>query len=338
MRSRPTTFRRVIPTVASLTLLTALATACASNETTTDGETRTVTDHYGTVEVPLDPQRVVALGWQETDTALALGVQPIGTAAFPLSPDGQVPWQAGLIDGDPARFDTTRAGFNTVDLDLESIAAMNPDLILATSFADLDTYRDRLSEIAPVVGPEDAAYLTLPWQDQARQVGRALGLEDDAETLIDDVEGRIDEAVARNPELDGVTYTLGIATPVGYKAVNSPDDFSSVILGEFGMTLTDTIRALPDTGDGSGSATIAPENVRQLDADILLLSFFAVGGSEQALADPLFTSIPAVADGRYVDVNAAALTALRNASPLSIDYTISELVEGGIAPVVEAQN
>lgn len=329
---------RTAPALLALALLTALGTACAGTETPTNEETRIITDRFGTVEVPADPQRVLTLGWQETDTALALGVQPIGTAAFPLSPDGQAPWQTALTEGDPTRIDTVRAGFNTADLDLETIAALQPDLIIATTLADLDTFHDQLAEIAPVVGPESAEYLTLPWQDQARQVGRALGREDAAETLIDDVQTRVDEAAARHPELDGVTYTLGIATPVGYKAVNSPDDFSSVILDEFGMTLTDTIRALPDTGDGSGSATISPENVRQLDADILLLSFFAVGGSEQAMSDPMFTSIPAVTDGRYVDVDAAALTALRNASPLSIDFTISELIEGRIAPTVTAAN
>lgn len=329
---------RTAPALLALALLTALGTACAGTETPTNEETRIITDRFGTVEVPADPQRVVALGWQEADTVLALGVQPVGTASFPLSPDGQVPWQTDLIEGEPTRVNTTRAGFDVVDLDLESIAALQPDLIVATTFADLETYHDQLSEIAPVVGPESATYLTIPWQDQARQIGRALGREDATETLIDDVQTHIDEAVERNPELDGVTYTLGIATPVGYKAVNDPDDFSSVILGEFGMTLTDAISALPDTGDGSGSATISPENARQLDADILLLSFFAVGGSQQALSDPVFTSIPAVADGRYVDVDAASLTALRNASPLSIDYTIGELIEGQIAPNVASHN
>lgn len=36
-----------------------------------------VTDMFGEVEVPADPQRVVALGWSDAETALALGVQPV---------------------------------------------------------------------------------------------------------------------------------------------------------------------------------------------------------------------------------------------------------------------
>ncbi|MFZ2527625.1 MAG: ABC transporter substrate-binding protein [Rhodococcus sp. (in: high G+C Gram-positive bacteria)] len=321
----------------TLVLLSAFAAACA-NPSTTAENTRTITDRFGTVEVPAEPQRVLTLGWQEADTALALGVHPVGTAAFPFTSDGRVPWQAKLFEGDPAHIDTARSGASTIELDLEAIAALRPDLILATTFADLDTYRDQLTEIAPVVGPTSADYLTIPWQDQALQVGRALGREADTEILVDDASTRIDAAVTRHPELDGLTYTLGIATPAGYKAVNSPDDFSSVILGEFGMTLTDTVRSLPDTGDGSGAATLSPENVHQLDADVLLLSFFAVGGSGAALADPMFASIPAVADGRYIDVDAAALTALRNASALSIDYTISELIEAQIVPTASAHD
>lgn len=34
------------------------------------------------------------------------------------------------------------------------------------------------------------------------------------------------------------------------------------------MTLTDTVRSLPDTGDGSGAATPSIEDVHQLDADV----------------------------------------------------------------------
>ena len=35
---------------------------------------------FGVVEVPEDAERIVALGWGDAETALALGVQPLGAS------------------------------------------------------------------------------------------------------------------------------------------------------------------------------------------------------------------------------------------------------------------
>src|SRR5918997_7140219 len=38
----------------------------------------TIENAFGPVQIPEEPQRVVALGWSDAETALALGVQPVG--------------------------------------------------------------------------------------------------------------------------------------------------------------------------------------------------------------------------------------------------------------------
>ena len=53
--------------------------AAASGSPASDGAFPvTVETAFGPVEIAEEPQRVVALGWSDAETALALGVQPVG--------------------------------------------------------------------------------------------------------------------------------------------------------------------------------------------------------------------------------------------------------------------
>ena len=54
-----------------------------------DGESRSVEHAMGVTEVPVDPQRVVVLDTGELDSALALGVVPVG--AVSIFADGKLP-------------------------------------------------------------------------------------------------------------------------------------------------------------------------------------------------------------------------------------------------------
>src|SRR5918911_145099 len=79
---------------ASLVATTVLVASCGSGDAGSSGETATssspsgpggafpvtVETAFGDVEIPAEPQRVVALGWSDAETALALGVQPVGAS------------------------------------------------------------------------------------------------------------------------------------------------------------------------------------------------------------------------------------------------------------------
>src|SRR5690625_5347453 len=51
-----------------------------TDETTSDSSNVTIDTKFGKVEVAEQPTRVVALGWGDAETALALGVEPIGAS------------------------------------------------------------------------------------------------------------------------------------------------------------------------------------------------------------------------------------------------------------------
>ena len=70
--------RRILaPVIASVLVL---AGCGGGGGTAEEASGPTVETKFGAVEVPADPQRVVALGWGDAETALALGVQPVGAS------------------------------------------------------------------------------------------------------------------------------------------------------------------------------------------------------------------------------------------------------------------
>src|SRR5215218_6023640 len=62
----------------------------------------TVSTAFGDVTVEEEPSRVVALGWSDAETALALGVQPVGASDWlGFGGEGVGPWAEGRYDEAP---------------------------------------------------------------------------------------------------------------------------------------------------------------------------------------------------------------------------------------------
>ncbi|WP_449282550.1 ABC transporter substrate-binding protein [Leucobacter sp.] len=319
--------------------LAACATAAPGTESdTTPTETGEpiVIDHaYGTLELDEAPQKVITLGLLETDIAVDLDVTPIAMAKFFATPDGIAPWLSPALDEVPEIIDTTTQGANGAELDIESIASMQPDLIIANTYSQLGQYYDQLSQIAPVLGPSDTNYLQLPWREQTMAIAEALGKADEAAELIDETEAELVAAVEEHPETAGHDYTLSLGTPDQIKVMNDPDDASVEVLEAFGLTFSETAAALPGLADGSGSAGVSEENIAALDADIVMIGFFGEDTQERWESSTLFQELSAVRDGGFIALDLSASTALRNPSPLSIGYVIEEVIAGRIAPALQ---
>ncbi|MCD2498490.1 ABC transporter substrate-binding protein [Microbacterium nymphoidis] len=303
---------------------------------TTASEDAIVIEHaYGTLELDSPPERVVTLGLLETDVSVDLGITPIAIAKFFATPDGVAPWLAPELDEVPEIIDTTTTGANGAELDVESIAALNPDVIIATTYSQLGQYYDQLSAIAPVLGPSEANYLQLPWRDQTRAIATALGLSDEAEARIDLVEKQLTTAAAENSVTDGHDYTLSLGTPDQIKVMNDPADASVEVMNAFGMTFSRAAAALPGLGDGSGSAGVSEENIAALDADIVMIGYFGSDTRTFWEASTLFQELSAVKNGGYIAMDLSDSTALRNPSPLSIPYVIQSVIVDQIVPALQ---
>src|SRR3954469_2669005 len=121
----------------------------------------TVPTAFGDVTVDEAPTRVVALGWGDAETALALGVQPVGASDWlGFGGEGVGPWAEGLYAKSPTIL-------GTQELSFEAVAALQPDLILNTrSNLDAKT-NETLAKIAPTIAaPKDVIPYGTTWRQQ----------------------------------------------------------------------------------------------------------------------------------------------------------------------------
>jgi iron complex transport system substrate-binding protein len=319
--------RRVLPLLLAAVLLLAGLSACGGANRGGPaagpgpaGGPFPVTVHgmFGDTTVPRRPVRVVAMSWTDADLALALGVVPVGIAAVPSEPDGLQPWTSDALRGQRPTI------FPVIGGDpVEQIAALAPDLILATKDYNLDRSHDLLSQIAPLVSYVNGVNNDT-WQQDLANVATALGLAEQGRRLDADTEAVISAQRARHPELAGKTFSYVISPkPTGVYTVNSPDDVSARLLGALGLRLSPPLTRLP-TAEIPGRAKLSPENLGQLDADVVVAAGTS-GELAQLAANPLFAALPSVRRGGYVPLDYATAGALAFPSPLSLRWALDRV-------------
>jgi iron complex transport system substrate-binding protein len=283
---------------------------------------RTVTGALGDVTVEGTPTRVISVGqYRDTDAAVALGVVPV------LSPDlssfiegGVTPWVKTALDGRELEL------YDTDELPFERFAEEAPDLFLATDRSSLEGQEYRtLSKIAPTLSYRNG-YNRDDWRTTTQRVGDVLDKAVEAAALVARVEGAITAARSAHPRLTGLTFTLGPVTADGtVNTINSNDDASVKFFNELGLVLSTTVRELPDASF-PGRAQVSAERLDVIEADVLMLTFNTPEVREQLEANPLFQSLRAVQEGRYVALDLSKALALGFPSALSIQYAVDEVL------------
>ncbi|WP_037153129.1 MULTISPECIES: iron-siderophore ABC transporter substrate-binding protein [Rhodococcus] len=277
----------------------------------------TVETKFGAVTIDSAPQRVVALGWGDAETALALGVSPVGASDWlAFGGDGVGPWATGLYDAPPQIIGTQEPSY-------EQVAALAPDLILDTkSSGDPERYAT-LSAIAPTVGvPEGSDNYLTSLEQQVTMVAAALGRHADGEALLVGISDRFRAAAAAHPEFVDKTVVVGAYSGTGFGAYISSNSRLE-FMKKLGFVTSPTIDALVPKGF---SVPVSGEELDLLDADLLVV--FPIEKSPSEVTDnPLFQRIPAVADGRSIvfDDPVVAKSYSTN-SALSIGYALDTVV------------
>lgn len=221
-------------------------TAATDEPTAAASGTHEVEHARGTTEVPDDPQRVVTLEPLELDTAVAVGIEPVGAAV------------ASNVTGAPAYLeaDGVEPVGTVPEPDLEAIAALEPDLILGTEARHSELY-EQLAVIAPTVFIATQAD---PWRDNALLIGEALGREDEVADLLAAVDDRC-EALADEYDVDGQTAQLIRPRDETTLSLYGPVSFSGSLLECVGFTIP-----AQDWADGL-QADLSPENILSAQAD-----------------------------------------------------------------------
>lgn len=311
---------RVLTPLLLLGVLAACGTSAAQTTDQSSGSFHaTVTGKFGTTTLTAKPVRVVAMSWTDADFALALGIQPVGIARTSTATGGVQPWtKAALGNSSPTLFDTTDGD------PIEQIAALRPDVILATKDYNLQHSYADLSKLAPVV-----TYVTGPnndsWQQDFANVATALGDTAKAKTVTADTETAIAKQKTDHPELAGKTFSYIVAPSAsGAYTVNSTSDVSAQLLAALGMRLLPADLTLPSSST-PGRAQISLENLGELNADVVLAASDSAGLAALA-ANPVFAKMPAVQRGSYVPLDYTTATAIAFPSPLSLDWALTQVV------------
>lgn len=255
MLSRPV--RRALSALAVSAAAAIVAAGCAAQPSAADAAPesgtalRSVEHARGVTEVPGQPQRVVTLEPLELDTAVSVGITPVGAAV--ASNVAGIPAYLGVDGVEPV---------GTVpEPDLEAIAALEPDLILGTEARHSKLY-DQLSAIAPTVFIATQAD---PWRDNAELIGEALGREDEVAAQISAVDDRCAE-IGEEHDVAGQTAQVIRPRDETTLSLYGPVSFAGSLLECVGFTTPQH-----DWADGL-QADISPENVLDARADAVFVT------------------------------------------------------------------
>ncbi|MDL4770583.1 ABC transporter substrate-binding protein [Actinomadura xylanilytica] len=313
--------RRIAVLAAGLLALTLGLTACGDGDggASGGGETRTVVDATGAkVEVPAAPKRVVALNETDLDSALALGVQPVGVTNGRFAKDV------------PGYLKTRLTGDYKIVGDLgtpvlEKVAQARPDLILAGFIADQKVI-EQLRKITPATVL--TTKMTEDWKATFTRTAEVLGKPAQGGTVLAGYDARVKKVKEGLGAAAGATVSIVRWNATG-PSYMLKDHFSSLVIRDLGLNRP--AGQLTPAGF-SPSDALSLENLTTLDGDWMFLGTLNPD-SDAALAEarkiPAFTDLGVVRAGHVVNVDGAIWTS--RGGPAAAGSVLGD-VEKALAP------
>jgi len=297
-----------------------IATACSTKKPSNGSpSTVTVKHFFGETTIQAPPKRVVSAGFTEQDDLLAVGVVPIAvTNWWGDQPFAVWPWaQPKLGQAQPAVLSLDNG------IDFDKIAALKPDLIVATNAGvDKDSY-NRLSGIAPTIPQSDDHPFFESSKVQAATIGQAVFQADQMKSLISDVDNKFTDAANANPHfkdkkavlLQGSVYRDNLVAMLGWRT-----DF----LTQLGFALSDSIKQFGV--DDSRAFIPRDKAVDALGAaDVLIWTTESDDEQARLVADPTFLQLRSTIQKRNVFTGKDLAAAIGFSSPLSLPLVAAQL-------------
>ena len=261
---------------------------------------------FGSTTIESEPKRVLTVGWNDQDFALALGVTPVSTREW-FEDYPTYPWVSTALAG--RKLPTFSA-----ELNFEAIVKEQPDLILAIYETVTQETYDRLSQIAPtIVQSKKYADEQTPWDVQTLTTGKALGRSAQAQELVDRVNAKVDEAKRAHPEFAGKVLVADFGPEKGTHWLLAANDPRRALFDALGF-------AAQEEKD-----EVSEERVDLLDRDVL----FVNGATrETMLASPVFAKLDVVTADRtlYTSFDTPLAGALAYSGPNALLYALEILV------------
>ncbi|WP_407554454.1 iron-siderophore ABC transporter substrate-binding protein [Streptomyces sp. Pv4-95] len=283
----------------------------------------TVQHKYGSTKIETEPKKVVTLGLSDQDAVLALGVKPVGAVDwFKEKPYGKWPWAKEKWGSEKPQIVGERDEYN-----MEKIAALQPDLIIAQYSGMKKEQYDTLSQIAKVVAqPKGHPDYAAPWQVMTQQIGKALGKEGQAKKLIAGIDARFAAVRDKHPEFAGKTLAVADSFEAGKYSAFTKTDPKAIFFSELGFALKPGIDKMAKPG--ANVAELSAEKLNVLDVDRLVWVTSSTEANDRIKAEALYKKLKVHKDKRdlfvpYQDPDIGAAFSFNTV--LSIPYAIDEI-------------
>ncbi|MFM9368240.1 ABC transporter substrate-binding protein [Streptomyces sp. Da 82-17] len=279
---------------------TALAlTACGAGDAgdsteAAKGSTHTVKTAMGDVKVPDAPKRVVVLDTAELDSAITLGVKPVGATHADV--------QSGFLDYLPK--DEVK-GIEDVGAmmtpNVEAIAGLKPDLILTSKIRHEKLY-PQLSKIAPTVMTENTGY---PWKENFQVHADALGKKAEAKQVVEEYETHaadVTEALGGDAKAAATKVNVVRFVEGADIRIYGRKNYIATILKDVGLGRP----AVADKAVDGFSYDVSPEKIDAADADVIFHSTYGdpkKAKETQTTGGSLWKGLKAVEDGKVFAVD-----------------------------------
>ncbi|MCP1313108.1 MULTISPECIES: ABC transporter substrate-binding protein [unclassified Halomonas] len=238
--------------------------------------------------------RIVTLYQGATDSAVALGVTPVGVVDSWLEPP-MYPYLREALAG------VEHVGLETQP-NLEKIAWLAPDAIVASRFR-----HERIEPLLDVIAPSSVVETVYDFKTTLRRVASATHREAQAEHLLDQWQARVDDFRRQ------VALGLGDAWPQRVAVVRFKSDhvriytggFAGSILDELGFEQPEALRT-----HGWGMKLTSKESIPVLNADVLFVLLepddVIMNNYRAWTSHPLWQRLDAAQGGRVFEVDPIA--------------------------------
>jgi iron complex transport system substrate-binding protein len=299
----PRSLTRRLTVATATTALAVTLTACGGSDDGSTGAgpagglgagapTHTVSTVMGDVKVENAPERVVVLDTDALDSAVTLGVTPVGATTVV----DKAPFST-YLPADKLKGIKPVGEIGTPNL--EAIAQLKPDLILSSKVRDEKNYPS-LSKIAPTVFTDTTGPT---WRKNFDLHADALGKKNEAKKVVADYDAhlnRLTTALGGPPAAKKITF--------GFVRFVEGADTRLYLNDTFvGSIFKDLQVGRPADQNTTGfSLDISPEQIDKAEANVIFYS--AYGDPEKAketttTAGPLWKGLDAVKKGKAFKVD-----------------------------------
>lgn len=286
--------------------LGACSSSSSSNSTSqsSDASEVTITDATGKVSVATNPKKVVVLDFGVADTLRALGYEDVIVGM----PKGSVPtYLSDLTSKDSI----TDVG-NLKEVNLETIANLEPDLIIASGRTS--SQLEDFQEIAPTIYfSTDTSDYWNSVQKNVTELAKIFGssAKKEAKSQLSDIDDLIEETAEKNADTTKTTLMLmlnegnmsGIAADGRYSFVYEDLGFKATDLeieesshgAKDSSSSSSSLSSSSDTSSSSSSSNqyhgsgLSYESISEVNPDIIFVvdRTLAIGGDDSANSDIL---------------------------------------------------